>query len=283
MSNSLRSLVPRGAKAAQRRVAEARQSIAPGIVRRLACVDGETLQAVVETRTDDATVRLTVHHPAVGSVAPVHVHGRVHRFHIPLGLLLDDPDWDRVRMSVTVGRAEIPIPERVPSALLDGPAVARGDSWLSTVVKAGAASIVRHSTPARVRLIRGTSTASGIRLTLPLDVSEVRLTRSRDAETLTFETDGGVIDIPLEQLAARGWDGPDYWHASCVSGAQTLPLTAPDDNVKNVHLAYNFPMLIVRDADDGLLYFAKPYFANPDRALTIRTGIRPEPTMEGPR
>jgi hypothetical protein len=35
-------------------------------------------------------------------------------------------------------------------------------------------------------------------------------------------------------------------------------------------------MLTVRDPDDGRVYYAKPYFANADRALTIRTGVRTE-------
>ncbi len=256
--------------------------MAPGVVRRLACLDGENLQVVVETRTAGATVRVAIAHADVGSVSPVQVRGRVHRFLVPMRTLLQDTTWERLRISITVGQVALVVADRPTSALLDGPAVARGGVWLSTAVDGGVASVVRNVAPPRVRLDRATSTASGISLALPPGVTAVTLTRSRDELTRSFPASAGIVDLPLGDLAERGWDQPDYWRATCGT-ERDVPLVAPDDNIRNVHIAYNFPMYIVRDHEDGLVYYAKPHFATSDRALTVRTGIRAEPSTGGSR
>lgn len=276
MAKSLSSLAPRVVRSIGRRLRQARNDAAPAFVRRLACPDGRTLQAIVEAKEPRTPVSVEVVFPGIGPVEPVESHGAVHRFSVSLTDLLADREWSEVAVRFVAGRTELDVQKPQPAGIVDGPAMLGADAWATVKVADSRALLVRHTRPTGVALERGARTAHGLHLALAPDVTEVVLERDDGVRTNRIPTESGTSEIPLAALPERGVDGPHYWKVSAVRGEERIPILAPDADVRNVRRAYSFRMLTVRDPDDGRVYYAKPYFANADRALTIRTGVQTE-------
>ena len=255
---------------------QALSDAAPASVRRLSCPDGRTLQAIVVAKDPGTPVSLEVDLPGIGVVEPVESHGGVHRFSVPLAEVLTDRDWSEAPLRFVAGRTELAVQKPRSAGLVDGPAFLGEEDWATIKFADSRALLVRHARPVGVALVWGTRTADGLRLALAPDITEVTLECKDGTRTDRIPAESGITEISLEVLPERGADGPHYWKVSAVCGGERLPILAPDADVGDVRRAYGFRMLTVHDPEDGRVYYAKPYFANADRALTIRTGVRAE-------